>query len=811
MATEAYSEACDSSFEWTCSVAGEEPHQQLVEEAMAPEDFCRVCREQVKISARNKALLEKWWPNAEEKKFRSNHSRPPSKHETGHKLVSAPTGESQFSSSEVQTQPAATSLILLFCTGRHDSLNLIPDYELERCKAICCEMMSRTEQSSAEARFALGRLLAYEGEYSQALELVTAAHIQTPDELYISWELIIRVLLARRKPPSQPQKKSCNPQSVWSAIVSACSSREGKRTAGALTSPSDKDIAHMQVEQLWCYFELALLDQDSGLGDPRRYASELRETHSYLGYLSWALIYLHSEGALDWIKGLEILQELVRTHPKSPEAYLKLWEVYYTRLKDFELAMDTIEQAFLKASDNALFKLLISLRYAKTLWRLRKTDACLSFLHTQYVEQSCAHLCYLYLYGRLSVESENLDERIAAINALRETTRLGARKRVGLGYYWLGKAHLLGRETAQAVAAFQRAVELLPISQGKKISETRAYLASMVTFSQGLQRLKALGAVRDRKAAADAQRLMKTVAMVDTSAAEMEYARVLFRTGLQGSALALLQAISERTQESLEAGIARLKLLKTKGNAEAVRTEAEKLIEKGTNFPCHELARVAVLYAQSVALAGSPYKALLVLKCVGKMFTPVELSVCPYIWGIQRASDVTQLARTPSDLLWRPDLSASLTATVATRDDFASLLQEVMRCSSEDIKGRYEPRPTPSTHESPSIFQRSFKSPINQSHALDLTASSVCCRKRFSQCSDLSFLYKIGKLTTCHSLAPEDGLWALKDFLQLAKCRLPGAGSEPLKRLEKARSMLYSLLKDARGTDESLTRSFEAV
>lgn len=43
------------------SSPGVDNEQSMEEAILSPEDFCRVCREKVKISRRNRAVMERWW------------------------------------------------------------------------------------------------------------------------------------------------------------------------------------------------------------------------------------------------------------------------------------------------------------------------------------------------------------------------------------------------------------------------------------------------------------------------------------------------------------------------------------------------------------------------------------------------------------------------------------------------------------------------------------------------------------------------------------------------------------------------------
>lgn len=690
-------------------------------------------------------------------------------------ILSAKTVESQFASCE----PPPSALVLLLCTGLHDSLNLMPDYELERCKVICGDVMSRAE--SAETCFALGRLLTYEGNYESALRLVTEAKAKAPgDELYCTWELLLQVLAIRCTPKP---KLTIDFQSIWLSVVNTCSSKNSRTHKESLTPPSTAKLPQLSIEQLWCYLELALADPQSQ-GDPRRYAAQLKEMHRYYGYLAWGLCYLQS--SVDWNKGVEILQELIRTHPLNPESYLKLWGVYYYRLKDYESAMDVIEQAFVKATEQRLFRLLVSLKYAKTLWRVKRTEACLDFLQTQYSEQQ-GHMGYLYLYGRLSVQSESLRERVFAINALQETIRLGAKRRRGLAFYWLAKAYLLGRETAQAVSAFQQAALLLPISQAKKLTQTHSYLNQMTSFILSLDQLRNFPIVGDSGTAIQAQHLAAAVSMCDGNAGNLAYSQVLFGMGLQSSALAVAQTVCECRTDSLLATIQRLRILKRQGNWERMKLEAEACIEVGLSCTVREGVDLVMLYADSLALGGEASKGILALKCAGKSFPPVAFSDFPYLYTLQRATSLAQLALLPRQINPQSDLSIP-----PCFPDFPSLLAKVSHATKHDLQ-HYEPRPTTSTLESPSSFQRSFQAPLGLT--LDQETPAI---GRFSLCSSVRFLYKIGKLAVRYKCGYEDACWALKDCLGWLKRRLPSPFADPSSLQAKVRALLWALLKEVR-------------
>ena len=658
----------------------------------------------------------------------------------------------------------------------------MPDYELERCKAICCDMKSRAD--SPEASFALARLLAYEGDYEKALRLIGEARTSCPaDDLYYTWELALLVLSERHKPLAE---HSSGLYSMWQSLLTACSSKESRPQSRPVVLPTD--LTQLSLEKLWCYLELALLRPETH-SDPRRYAVQLKETHRYYGYLSWGVYYLHSKS--EWIKGLEILQELIRTNPTTPEAYLKLWHVHYYRLKDYESAMDVIEQALLKATEQRHFRLLISLRYAKTLFRLRKFDSCFDFLQTAYTEQT-GHIGFLYLYGRFAVQIEDVAERIYAINALRETIRLGAKRRRGLAYYWLAKAHLLGRETAEAVKAFQKAD--LSTHQTRKTREIRSYLSEMSNFILSYATLRRFPTVGDTEAAFKAQKLTETVAMYDEHAANLAYSEILFTMGLQTSALAVAQSVWDHTPASLTPLILRLKMMKKQGNFRKMRLEAENWMEKWKEFPIDEVVKVLTLYAESMACDGQALKAVFLLKLLGKTFPPVTFSEFPYLFTIQHSASLGQLRLLPNQMTVSTESPVDL---YGINEDFPRLLTQLMHSSEQELQQNPAFRRSSSTIESTSVLQRSITLPFSpESETIPCEQES---KRRFRYCSNVKFLYKLGKLAVREKIAYFDACWALKDCLSWMKRRLPGPLADNSRILAKGRGLLLALLKEVRG------------
>ena len=198
---------------------------------------------------------------------------------------------------------------------------------------------------------------------------------------------------------------------------------------------------------------------------------------------------------------------------------------------------------------------------------------------------------------------------------------------------------------------------------------------------------------------------------------------------------------------------------------------------------------LTILYAESLALEGEPLKGILALKCAGKSFPAVAFSDFPYINTLQQATSIAQLDLLPSQIAVQRDHSPSSFPS----NSLVSLLIQVYQLTKQDLHQHYEPRPSASTIESPSIFQHSFQAPLNLT-----TEQETPAIQRFHSCSSVKFLYKIGKLAVKYRCGYEDACWALKDCLGWLKRRLPSPFADPSSLQAKVRSLLYALLKEVR-------------
>lgn len=194
---------------------------------------------------------------------------------------------------------------------------------------------------------------------------------------------------------------------------------------------------------------------------PEHYATRIKEIDEYYGYLAWSEISVRSRDLQERERGELILKELVNSDPLRPEAYIKLWHYYYFNLKNYENSLDVIETAFLKLSDISTdYALLVSLKYAKNLFKLGKSRSCFELLQIRYMKTSL-YSVYLYYFGRMCVKNADSAVIGSAIGALLECLKVCAESRHGQIYFWLSKGYLLVNEKVSSYNCMRDAIPFL--------------------------------------------------------------------------------------------------------------------------------------------------------------------------------------------------------------------------------------------------------------------------------------------------------------------------------------------------------------
>lgn len=82
---------------------------------------------------------------------------------------------------------------------------------------------------------------------------------------------------------------------------------------------------------------------------PEIYSSQIMKIDGYLGYIAWTENTIHTKGNNNE-DAKDFLNELIAKEPNRPEAYCKLWTIYWKE-KNLEKCIEISEKLFLEGSE----------------------------------------------------------------------------------------------------------------------------------------------------------------------------------------------------------------------------------------------------------------------------------------------------------------------------------------------------------------------------------------------------------------------------------------------------------------------------
>jgi len=156
-----------------------------------------------------------------------------------------------------------------------------------------------------------------------------------------------------------------------------------------------------------------------------------------------------------------------------------------------------------------------------------------------------------------------------------------------------------------------------------------------------------------------------------------------------------------------------------------------------------------ILYADVLSITATPADAIILLKCLAKVFPPLPFAEIPYTKTLKRAKNLDELEAACNKAI-ESTKSYSYTnyrntqANILSEDYFESYL------SKNNVEYKFKGLED----------KKSKKLPV-QAQQLSNDAFLVC--------SEPDFLYKIAKLSVKHHVHIDDGLCAIEDYLLLLK------------------------------------------
>lgn len=659
--------------------------------------------------------------------------------------------------------------------------NTIPDFELEICKSYFSDLIM-TNCKCHEAYFGLCRLYSYESRYKEALKYINQAISIHPEPFYMMWSVVLGVKCSQAvKDTTALSKFFCclsvkqNPQNLLFSRLEALP---------------------RSVETFWCYMELSRL----GIGPQTAeyYATRIKDIDSYYGYLAWSELYLITY----WEKGVGILKQIIKEYPYRPEAYAKLWNYYYYTIKDYEQAEDIASEAFLKVTDSDYnhYYILFCIACAKSYFKNGKTSSALELLQRKFIENS-EYPIFLYQFGRLCCKSEDFSYNGSCIGALKECLSLCNNNKLGCIYYWLSKAYMQNRYHLEAYKYIIKGLEKLTPAHPNKKKQLSQWGNDMKIYISEIQKAyQLLSKDVSPKALVECLGVIKKIKNFHKLTSNILSAKLMWKIGKRQEAIEKFNFICNMSTVKISGYIELLKCLKEINDLPTLEKTAAQMMIKSKNpqVPTHVWVKSNILYAKALIANKKPAKAIIVLKCISKVFTPIPYANIEYTKALQKANSISDILSPNSDIL-------------QIYDTYKNSFNNPREVSFKIIDEKDAPVPEIQTDKKKTIEKtlsqgmqtyKKFSIDVSDNYH-DQPDESVTLIsdiqvgnnwEGISICSKPKFLYLIGKLSLKSNMFIEDGICAIKDYVELLKFMKNQQKKQiRLQKAEKIHSALITL------------------
>lgn len=190
---------------------------------------------------------------------------------------------------------------------------------------------------------------------------------------------------------------------------------------------------------------------NSNLRSPSHYASKIMKVNKYIGYISWAEIYLRDKKKKKM--GNSVLNDLMNEYPKYPLAFLRKWR------KDFDTehyldSLGPMEELFLKEEEMYSIpelKIIVGLLYAESLVKTNQYVLACELIQNEFYKQP-THTVYLYYYAKYAMQSPIDNLHWTSIGIFKECLNSCCSQRSAKIYYYLGLAY---KKTGQPLKALK--------------------------------------------------------------------------------------------------------------------------------------------------------------------------------------------------------------------------------------------------------------------------------------------------------------------------------------------------------------------
>lgn len=655
-----------------------------------------------------------------------------------------------------------SSCFMLFVLRSKSIKDLMPDIEFLKYSEVCTQMISKIS-NCAEAHFGLGMLKAYEWDFDTALQHLKVALTDSND------------------PEIQ----------IWSAVLTLfrVNSRRRAFQVYRLLTDLQKRIPG-RIEVYWALMILSLRDllvPGSEIQNPEHFASKLLTIDQYFGTLAWSEIFLRKQSQRD--KGEALLKELINLHPYRPEMYLKLWSYYYYSTLNYESALEIIEKAYLQEiRKSSEYSVVISLNYARSLYKNKKIRSCLELLQLEYTKHSIFTVI-LYHYGRLCVKSKEQVFLGSAIGALEETLKTCSETRHGQIYYWLTFAYETASEKIEAFHCAKKSIHLLnqklqekhcydPEYDRRMIRKISALQEVIDEFNFHMMELETFEAVLDDSPPVKIEECTvykDSICEFDLVEGLICEANMWWKAGKYRKAKEILYSQLSGTRAKMKVFFRLIEFCNRQGNYEEMHCLAKDLVKRCRSpiIPVQVWVSANIVYAKCLEKQNRVHEALLIYKSLAQVQPIPFIPDLDYTRELQRSftkEDLENVMLRVSNKEGRysylnsssQDFHLQRSKLVCARQyiSLAFMGDEDEESEINSVRSR-----TTSTERSESELVGSrAPEPLPKSRM-----SSIPCGNSanigFSVTTAYFFLYKIGKICAKYENRLNEGIYALHDFL----------------------------------------------
>eukprot|EP00347_Sterkiella_histriomuscorum_P002786 403366804 len=369
---------------------------------------------------------------------------------------------------------------------------LISDQEASRCRFMYKNLLNKSKGDCHEAFFGLAKIYFHLNKLDVAYDCILKAIQQRKqdDWVYLLWEGFILYYLISF---SQLKVVSNEIYQVQKWL------RESDRCLTKVLKLKKDSIAAM-----FLLLKLSLWSQKyvkkykySLARHPKDYALKLKKQSDYYGYLAWAEVYISQREKRQL--GIQVLEDLIKDFSHSPQAYLRLWNIYsinQQHAKSLELA----EKLYIfgtgyaenglansHSKDITIFRSsLITLLFAKSLFLNREYLRCYELLQNEFMAFP-QFFSILYAYAKYVIRADEqcqFNYLGSAVGALEECLRSQVKERHPKLYLYLGKAYLKMNQPLRVYENWMKYLQCASKKQTEKRKMVKEQLKYFESFAE---------------------------------------------------------------------------------------------------------------------------------------------------------------------------------------------------------------------------------------------------------------------------------------------------------------------------------------